>query len=162
MTIQLVASSSSLPSVFTARPEALTRLRDFFSSHIRNPNTRRTYMEAVRQFSAFCTEIGIVDLAQLEPVHVAAFIELQLKTGDPNSSPYIIVVPGSPELARFASILRIDLAGAFRLAAEADVSSGPAAACASGEVCALPAAYKGIFAIVTALVAVSRSELTGI
>ena len=79
MTLQLLASSSSLPSVFTARPEARSRIRDFFSSHIRNPNTRRAYMEAVRQFSTFCAEIGIVDLAQVEPVHVAAFVELQLK-----------------------------------------------------------------------------------
>jgi site-specific recombinase XerD len=70
----------SLPSIFTARPEARTRMRDFFSSHIRNPNTRRSYREAVRQFSAFCAGIGIVDLAQVEPIHVAAFIELQLKT----------------------------------------------------------------------------------
>ena len=72
--------SSSPPSVFTARPEARTRMRDFFTSHIRNPNTRRAYMEAVRQFSAFCAEIAILDLAQVEPVHVAAFVELQLKT----------------------------------------------------------------------------------
>ena len=76
----IVAASSSLPSVFTVRPEARTRMRDFFSSHIRNPNTRRAYREAVRQFSVFCAEIGIVDLAQVEPVHVAAFVELQLKT----------------------------------------------------------------------------------
>jgi site-specific recombinase XerC len=55
-------------------------MRDFFSSHIRNPNTRRAYMEAVRQFSTFCAEYGILDLAQVEPVHVAAFVELQLKT----------------------------------------------------------------------------------
>lgn len=79
-TILLQAGSSSVPSIFTERPEARSRLRDFFSSHIRNPNTRRAYMEAVRQFSAFCAEICIVDLAQVEPVHVAAFVELQLKT----------------------------------------------------------------------------------
>lgn len=48
----LHAGSSSLPSVFTTRPEARSGLRDFFTSHIRNPNTRRAYMEAVRQFSA--------------------------------------------------------------------------------------------------------------
>jgi integrase/recombinase XerD len=69
-----------LPSIFTARPDARTRTRDFFSSHIRNPNTRRAYREAVRQFSTFCGEHGIVDLAQVEPIHVAAFVELQLKT----------------------------------------------------------------------------------
>ena len=78
-TIILHAGSSSLPSIFTARPEARSRLRDFFSSHIRNSNTRRAYMEAVRQFSNFCAEHGIVDLAQVEPVHVAAFVEAQLK-----------------------------------------------------------------------------------
>jgi integrase/recombinase XerD len=54
-------------------------MRDFFSSHIRNPNTRRAYREAVRLFSAFCAEHGIVDLAKVEPIHVAAFVEAQLK-----------------------------------------------------------------------------------
>jgi len=28
------------------------------------------YLEAVRQFSAFCSGICIVDLAQVEPIHV--------------------------------------------------------------------------------------------
>ena len=84
--VSLVAPSTSLPSIFTARPEAKTRMRDFFSSHIRNPNTRRAYREAVRQFSAFCAEHGIVDLAQVEPVHVAAFVEAQLKQ---NSKPTV-------------------------------------------------------------------------
>ena len=79
MDIELITSSSSLPSLFTARPETRSRLRDFFTSHIRNVNTRRAYMEAVRQFSAFCAERGILDLAQVEPVHVAAFVETQLK-----------------------------------------------------------------------------------
>jgi len=68
-----------LPSIFTVRPDARTRLRDFFSSHIRNPNTRRAYREAVRQFSAFCAEHDIRDLAQVQPIHVAGFVEMQLK-----------------------------------------------------------------------------------
>ena len=72
MTTELVQSSTSLPSIFTDRPSPRARMRDFFSSHIRNPNTRRAYMEAVRQFSGFCAQIGILDLAQVEPVHVAA------------------------------------------------------------------------------------------
>jgi len=54
-------------------------MRDFFSSHIRSPNTRRAYREAVRQFSAFCAEHDIRDLAQVQPIHVAAFVEIQLK-----------------------------------------------------------------------------------
>jgi site-specific recombinase XerD len=82
----VIAGSSSLPSIFTARPEARKRLRDFFSSHIRNRNTRRAYMEAVRQFAAFCAELGLAELEQVEPVHVAAFVERQLET---NSRPTV-------------------------------------------------------------------------
>jgi hypothetical protein len=55
---QFQRAGTSLPSVFTAQPAARTRLRDF-CSHIRNPNTRRAYREAVRQFSGFCAEHGI-------------------------------------------------------------------------------------------------------
>ena len=76
---EIAIPSASLPSIFTARPDARTRMRDFFSSHIRNPNTRRAYREAVRQFSAFCAEHGIGDLSHVEPIHVAAFVEVQLR-----------------------------------------------------------------------------------
>jgi site-specific recombinase XerD len=76
----LVSSAHTLPSIFVARPEAKRRLRDFFSSHIRNRHTRRAYLEAVRQFAAFCAELGLADLAQVEAVHVAAFVERQLQT----------------------------------------------------------------------------------
>ena len=81
-----IVVAPSLPSLFTARPEARKRLRDFFSSHIRNRNTRRAYMEAVRQFAAFCAELGIAELEQVEAVHVAAFVERQLQT---NSRPTV-------------------------------------------------------------------------
>ncbi len=79
LTVLGIGSSATMPSIFVARPEARTRLRDFFSSHIRNPNTRRAYREAVRQFSAFCAEVGVEELAQVQPIHVAAFVEAQLK-----------------------------------------------------------------------------------
>ena len=81
-----LAPTSSQPALFSARPEARARLRDFFTAHIRNRHTRRAYAEAVRQFSAFCAERGISDLAQVEPVHVAAFVEKQLET---NSRPTV-------------------------------------------------------------------------
>jgi len=79
MTNTLALSGTFAPSLFLARPAARTRMRDFFSSHIRNANTRRAYLEAVRQFSVFCAQHGIMDLAQVEPVHVAAFVEDQLR-----------------------------------------------------------------------------------
>ncbi len=79
MTLTVSPTSASLPSIFTAQPQARKRLRDFFSSHIRNKNTRRAYMEAVRQFSAFCAQHGIGDLNQVEPILVAAFVEDQVR-----------------------------------------------------------------------------------
>jgi hypothetical protein len=36
--LQAVSPGASLPSLFTARPEARMRMRDFFSSHIRIRN----------------------------------------------------------------------------------------------------------------------------
>jgi hypothetical protein len=80
-----LSAPASLPSIFTARPEAQTQMRDFFSSHIHNPNTHRAYRayrEAVRQFSGVCAEHGIVDLGEAEPVHVATFVEAQLRQND--------------------------------------------------------------------------------
>jgi site-specific recombinase XerD len=84
--VPVVSGSASLPSIFLARPEARKRMRDFFSSHIRNRNTRRAYLEAVRQFATFCAELEIIELAQVEAVHVAAFVERQLQT---NSRPTV-------------------------------------------------------------------------
>jgi site-specific recombinase XerD len=85
-TALVLTPAPSLPALFTARPDARQRLRDFFSSHIRNRHTRRAYLEAVRQFSAFCAGLGLTDLAQVEQVHVAAFVELMLET---NSRPTV-------------------------------------------------------------------------
>jgi len=79
LALSATPTSASLPSIFTAQPQARARMRDFFSSHIRNANTRRAYLEAVRQFSTFCAELGLADLAQVEPIHVAAFVEAQLR-----------------------------------------------------------------------------------
>jgi hypothetical protein len=61
-------AGTSLPSIFTTR----TQMRDLFSSHIRNPNTHHASREGVRQFSGFCAEHGIVDLAQVERTTAAS------------------------------------------------------------------------------------------
>ncbi|WP_130424029.1 hypothetical protein [Edaphobacter modestus] len=47
--MEIERAGTSLPSLFLARPAARTRMRDFFRSHIRNPNTRRAYREAAFQ-----------------------------------------------------------------------------------------------------------------
>lgn len=59
MTNQLVPAATSVPLIFTAHPD-----ERFFSSHIPQSQPRLAYMEAVRQFSAFCAELGILDFAR--------------------------------------------------------------------------------------------------
>ena len=56
------------------------RFIEFFTANIRNPNTRRAYYNATCGFSAWCETRGLGDLRQIQPVHVAAYIEDRLRT----------------------------------------------------------------------------------
>ncbi len=55
------------------------RVAEFFAAQIRNPNTRRAYLRAVTDFSTFCETHGLAVLDQVQPLHVAAWVEIQLK-----------------------------------------------------------------------------------
>ena len=61
MELTVSPARTSPPSLFTVQPQARKRMRDFFSSHIRNKNTRRAYMEAAGSFLLFvlCTAFKI-------------------------------------------------------------------------------------------------------
>jgi len=63
------------PAVFLPNPKASERFFDFFTSNIRNKNTRRAYYRAVCRFSDWCSGRGLHDLAAVKPLHVAAYIE---------------------------------------------------------------------------------------
>jgi site-specific recombinase XerD len=70
-----------LPAMVTAAGEkAAVRFVDFFTSNIRNPNTRKAYAKAVGEFLAFCQQNGIPNLEAIRPVHVAAYVELMTRT----------------------------------------------------------------------------------
>ena len=47
---------------------------EFFTAHIRNPNTRLAYLAAVRRFATWC-ELRDLALGQVEPVVVTAYVE---------------------------------------------------------------------------------------
>ncbi|MGE3844820.1 MAG: tyrosine-type recombinase/integrase [Vicinamibacterales bacterium] len=65
-----------VPALFaTAGERASTRFIEFFTVTIRNPNTRRAYAKAVTAFSDWCTANGARHLVDIEPVHVAAYVE---------------------------------------------------------------------------------------
>ena len=50
------------------------RFWEFFTAHIRNPNTRLAYLAAVRRFAVWCERWDLA-LDQVEPMVVAAYIE---------------------------------------------------------------------------------------
>ncbi|MBG1233982.1 tyrosine-type recombinase/integrase [Aestuariivirga litoralis] len=76
----LVAESPLPPLVYAAGEKARMRFVDFFLSNIRNLNTRKAYAKAVGDFLSFCEQNGVTALAGIQPVHVAAYVELMTRT----------------------------------------------------------------------------------
>jgi len=65
-----------VPALFAPTKPAAKRFLEFFAANIRNPNTRRAYLRAVRDFADWCSANEFHELIDIEPVHVAAYIEL--------------------------------------------------------------------------------------
>jgi site-specific recombinase XerD len=62
------------PLIADAGEQAIWRYVDFFTSNIRNPNTRRAYARACHTFLAWCGERGL-SLGTIRPYDVATYIE---------------------------------------------------------------------------------------
>ncbi len=58
-----------------AGDQAARRFLEFFAATIRNKNTRMAYYRAVLQFFAWCDRHQLGQLVDIEPLHVAAYIE---------------------------------------------------------------------------------------
>ncbi len=79
-------SSPALPAIVaTAGEGASIRFLEFFAGTIRNPHTRRAYGRAVGSFLAWCEGRGVASIASVQPLHVAAWIELQTRERSPPS-----------------------------------------------------------------------------
>src|SRR5580693_8509752 len=72
----LATIAANAPAVFLPNAKGAERFFDFFTSNIRNKNTRRAYYKAACRFSDWCEGRGVRDLADVKPMHVAAFIEI--------------------------------------------------------------------------------------
>jgi integrase/recombinase XerD len=71
-----VASSIVVPAIVAdAGDRAARRFLEFFAATIRNKNTRTAYLHAVSRFFAWCEHHQLGQLADIEPLHVAAYIE---------------------------------------------------------------------------------------
>jgi site-specific recombinase XerD len=75
----------ALPALFSRDPSTTRRVLEFFTVNIRNPNTRKSYGKAAAQFAAWCEAHGIAHLRDVQPIHVAAYVdELQERIAPPS------------------------------------------------------------------------------
>ncbi|HUS10754.1 MAG TPA: tyrosine-type recombinase/integrase [Pyrinomonadaceae bacterium] len=73
--LSLVPTGTLPPILVNAGPKGSERFRDFFTSTIRNANTRAAYLRATRSFFNWLQKNHITDFSAVKPVHVAAYIE---------------------------------------------------------------------------------------
>ena len=74
-----IVSTDQVPALYAPEPAVARRTLEFFAVNIRNPNTRKAYARGVADFSTWCDRHGLKDVRQVQPLHVAAYIEgLQL------------------------------------------------------------------------------------
>jgi len=70
------AASIVVPGMIAdAGEHATRRFLEFFAATIRNRNTRTAYLHAANRFFAWCEHHQLGQLADIEPLHVAAYIE---------------------------------------------------------------------------------------
>src|SRR5437879_13564828 len=62
--------------IANAGDHAARRFLEFFAAQIRNKNTRMAYHRATCHFFAWVEQHQIGELADIEPIHVAAYIEV--------------------------------------------------------------------------------------
>jgi site-specific recombinase XerC len=76
MNIITRSTSISTPTIIAVAGErASIRFLDFFAANIRNPHTRRAYARAAEEFFGWCAGVGARSIADVQPVHVATWME---------------------------------------------------------------------------------------
>ena len=74
--IAAASATVVVPAIISNSGEHATRsFRKFFATTIRNKNTRAAYLHAVSRFFAWCEHHKPGRLADIEPLHVAAYIK---------------------------------------------------------------------------------------
>jgi site-specific recombinase XerD len=69
-----------VPRVIADAGEGAARwFLEFFAATIRNKNTRMAYYRAAARFFAWCDHRAIGEIADIEPLHVAAYVEAMAK-----------------------------------------------------------------------------------
>ena len=85
--IVLVPTAQLIPApIFAPTPKAEKRFREFFTTQVSNDHTRRAYLNAVKRFSEWCGLMGVAELGQVQPMHVAAYLKV---LGESHSAPTV-------------------------------------------------------------------------
>jgi site-specific recombinase XerD len=83
----LPSPALTLPALIaSADDRAQVRFLEFFAANIRNPNTRRAYARGIGEFLSWCAQRGVLSIAAVQPLHVAAYIE---ELGQVRSAPTV-------------------------------------------------------------------------
>jgi len=76
LTLVLARDGIRVPRVIAdAGDQAARRFLEFFAATIRNKNTRLAYYHATVRFFAWCDHHKVGEIADIEPLHVAAYVE---------------------------------------------------------------------------------------
>ena len=107
--------SGPLPALVASDPAASRRFVEFFTANIRNPNTRKAYARAVSDFAAWCDRNGLGELRDLEPVHVAAYVEgLQRRLAAPSVKQHLAALRMLFDWLVVGQVLPVNPASAVR------------------------------------------------
>lgn len=84
----------TLPALIAgAGDQAARRFVEFFTVNIRNKNTRAAYARDAGAFLRWCEKRELSDLRQVEPVHVAAYVEaLQAELAAPTVKQHLACI----------------------------------------------------------------------
>jgi site-specific recombinase XerC len=116
VTIPKLQSSVAVPMMIAnAGDHAARRFLEFFAAQIRNKNTRMAYHRACCHFFAWVEQHQIGELADIEPIHVAAYIEvLQTTAAKPTVKLHLAAIRMLFDWLIIGQILAINPAHAVR------------------------------------------------
>jgi site-specific recombinase XerD len=78
----VVKTEFAMPAILEAAgARARKRVLEFFGASIRNANTRQAYMKACTAFFDFLEVNGVAAIEDIEPLHVAAYLEAMQTAG---------------------------------------------------------------------------------
>lgn len=93
--VRIESHRATVPVLIARNGEnAARRFLEFFAATIRNKNTRAAYYLAVNRFFAWCElDAQLHDLVDIEPLHVAAYIEgLQITYEKPSVKQHLAAI----------------------------------------------------------------------